>query len=228
MKIGEFIELYRAKNGLSQRQFANICGLSNGYVSMLESGKNPRTNEQIVPTLSTLKKISNVMGMSLQELMELVDDMPVDMTNENSELFDNELFRRLNLTPVSKKKIPLLGNVACGEPIYAEQSVEAFISVDENMEADFCLRAQGDSMINARIFDGDVLFVKKQDIVDDGDIALVIIEDEATVKRVYYDRENNVLQLIPENPKYKIIRYVGAELDRVRILGKIVAGQYKI
>lgn len=228
MKIGEFIELYRAKNGLSQRQFANICGLSNGYVSMLESGKNPRTNEQIVPTLSTLKKISNVMGMSLQELMELVDDMPVDMTNENSELFDNELFRRLNLTPVSKKKIPLLGNVACGEPIYAEQSVEAFISVDENMEADFCLRAQGDSMINARIFDGDVLFVKKQDIVDDGDIALVIIEDEATVKRVYYDRGNNVLQLIPENPKYKIIRYVGAELDRVRILGKIVAGQYKI
>ena len=168
------------------------------------------------------------MGMPLQELMEIVDDMPVDMTPESPDSSEKELLQKLGIMPVSKKKIPLLGNVACGEPIYAEQSVEAFISVDEGLEADFCLRAKGDSMVNARIFDGDVLFVKKQAMVDDGDIALVIVEDEATVKRVYYDRENNVLQLVPDNPKYKIMRYVGAELNQIRILGKIVAGQYKI
>lgn len=228
MKLGELIESYRIQKGLSQRQFAIVCGLSNGYVSMLESGKNPRTNDPIIPTLSTFKKIATGMGMPLQELMEIVDDMPVDMTPESPDSSEKELLQKLGIMPVSKKKIPLLGNVACGEPIYAEQSVEAFISVDEGLEADFCLRAKGDSMVNARIFDGDVLFVKKQAMVDDGDIALVIVEDEATVKRVYYDRENNVLQLVPDNPKYKIMRYVGAELNQIRILGKIVAGQYKI
>ena len=83
-------------------------------------------------------------------------------------------------------------------------------------------------MINARIFDGDVLFVRKQDIVDDGEIAVVLIDDEATVKRVYFDRENSILTLIPENPTYKPMRYMGSDLNRIRILGKVVSGQYKI
>ena len=83
-------------------------------------------------------------------------------------------------------------------------------------------------MINARIFDGDILFVKSQEIVEDGEIAVVLIEDEATVKRVYYDKENNVITLIPENPTYKPMRYSGAELDQIRILGKVVSGLYKI
>ena len=94
--------------------------------------------------------------------------------------------------------------------------------------ADFCLRAQGDSMVNARIFDGDTLFVKKQDMVDDGEIAVVLIEDEATVKRVYYDRENNTITLMPENPAYKPMRYNGEELNNIRILGKVIARYSRI
>lgn len=130
--------------------------------------------------------------------------------------------------PAGKRRLPLLGNVACGEPIYAAEEHEAYAVADADIGADFCLIARGDSMINARIFDGDVLFVRLQESVDDGEIAVVLINDEATVKRVYYDKENNVVTLIPENPLYKPMRYVGEQLCDIRILGKVVAGQYTI
>ena len=96
------------------------------------------------------------------------------------------------------------------------------------VDADFCLTAHGDSMVNARIFDGDLLFVKKQEIVDDGQIAVVLIEEEATVKRVFYDRESDILTLMPENPTYRPMRYQGAQLDQIRILGRVVAVQYEV
>ena len=130
--------------------------------------------------------------------------------------------------PIIRKRLPMLGNVACGEPIFAEEEHNAYVDADANMDADFCLTAQGDSMINARIFDGDILFVKKQSTVQDGEIAVVLIEDSATVKRVYYDKENNVLTLIPENPTHKPMRFTGSQLEQIRILGKVIAGQYLI
>ena len=87
-------------------------------------------------------------------------------------------------------------------------------------------------MINARIFDGDILFVKSQSTVDNGDIAVVLIDDEATVKRVYIEHNSDntvsMLTLIPENPLYRPMRYMGHTLDSVRILGKVVAGQYRV
>ena len=130
--------------------------------------------------------------------------------------------------PIKHRSLPMLGNVACGEPIFAEEDRDSYISVDDDMDADFCLTAIGDSMINARIFDGDILFVKKCDIVDDGQIAVVLIEDEATVKRLYYDRENNVITLVPENPTHKPMRFMGEQLNQIRVLGKVVSGQYKV
>jgi repressor LexA len=128
--------------------------------------------------------------------------------------------------PIKRKKLPKLGNVACGDPIYADEDI-TYVDADD-VDADFCLTAQGDSMVNARIFDGDLLFVKKAEMVDDGQIAVVLIGDEATVKRVYYDRENNILTLVPENPVYKPMRYTGAQLDNIRIIGRVVMGQYAI
>lgn len=130
--------------------------------------------------------------------------------------------------PIARKRLPMLGNVACGEPTFADEQHDAYIDADADIDADFCLTAKGDSMINARIFDGDILFVKQQESVDDGEIAVVLIEDETTVKRVYYDRENNVLTLMPENPTHKPMRYEGAKLEQIRILGKVIAGQYHI
>ena len=130
-----------------------------------------------------------------------------------------------NITPITTKRLPVLGSIACGEPIYAEEEHESFISTDANLDADFCLRACGDSMIGARIHDGDMVFIRAQDAVDNGQIAAVIINDEATLKRVYYYPDEGKLILSPENPKYPPLVYIGEELNSIKIIGKAVAFQ---
>ena len=146
------------------------------------------------------------------------DEPDQKLDKENLKFFDN-------LFPIETKKFPLIGNIACGKPILADEQFEAYIEAGANIKADFCLRAKGDSMIGARIYDGDIVFIRKQEMVDDGEIAAVLIDDEATLKRVYYDQESNVIQLFAENPQYKTMRFAGEELDHIRILGKAVALQ---
>jgi repressor LexA len=127
-----------------------------------------------------------------------------------------------NIRPIKLKRFPLLGEIACGEPIFAGEEKENFIMADMDISADFCLRAKGDSMINARIYDGDVVFIKEMPIVENGEIAAVIIEDEATLKRVYYYPEKNKLMLVAENPAFEPLVYMNEELNSIRILGKAV------
>ena len=127
--------------------------------------------------------------------------------------------------PITVKNLPILGEIACGEPIYAREEHESFVSTDGRIDADFCLRAHGDSMIGARIYDGDVVFIRQQSIVNNGEIAAVIINDEATLKRVYYYPNEGKLILTPENPRYAPLVYVGGELNSVKIIGKAVAFQ---
>lgn len=138
---------------------------------------------------------------------------------------EDELSGIEGISSISKKRLPLLGNIACGEPIYASEDRESYVEVGSDIQADFCLRAKGDSMIGARIMDGDIVFIRKQDMVSNGEIAAVLIEDEATLKRVQYNRESNELLLFAENPKYKTLRYFGDELNQIRILGKAIAFQ---
>ena len=130
-----------------------------------------------------------------------------------------------NLYRVDRIKLPMLGKVACGEPIFADEDRESYIMVGTDIGADFCLQCQGDSMINARIHDGDIVFVKKTDIVENGEIAVVIIDDEATLKRFFYYREQNLVILKPENPKYQDIILTGEQLNQVRVIGRAVAFQ---
>ena len=127
-----------------------------------------------------------------------------------------------NIKPIKLKRFPMLGEIACGEPVFADEDREHFVMADMDINADFCLTAKGDSMINARIYEGDIVFVREMPIVENGDIAAVIIDDEATLKRVYYYKEDNLLQLVAENPKYKPLVYKGEELNHIRILGKAV------
>ena len=216
MKLRELVEKYRLDNNLSQRQFAKQCGVSNGYISILEEGVNPRTNEPLVPTIATLKKISNAMGLSLHELMTMVDDMPIKMTNEaeKSSLPDNII------SLPKHKKLPMLGEIACGEPIFAEENIDGYISCPDNIDADFCLRCKGDSMIGARIQDGDIVYIRQQPDVENGEIAAVLIDNEATLKRVYKKSESIILQ--PENPAYEPLIFVREEMNDIRILGKAV------
>ena len=133
--------------------------------------------------------------------------------------------KRYNLLPLHRKRIPLLGEIACGEPIYANEDRESYVMAGTDINADFCLIAKGDSMNGARILNGDIVFIRKQDMVDNGEIAAVVIGDEATLKRVNYYPDKNLLILKAENPKYPDQIYADEQLDTVKILGKAIAFQ---
>ena len=108
---------------------------------------------------------------------------------------------------------------------YFNEEKELYVEAGANIRADFCLKAKGDSMIGARIYDGDIVFIRKQEMVNNGEIAAVIIDDEATLKRVNYYPEKNLLILKAENSNYEDLVYTGEQLDHVIILGKAVAFQ---
>ena len=216
MTLGDFISKYRADHGLSQRKFAEICGLSNGYISMLERGFNPNTNKPIVPSLMQLKKIADGMNMTVMRLLDEVEDMPIDLS-----IFA-EQGQPENIIPMPEmRRIPLVGTIACGTPILADQNIEEYVSIPKNITADFALTCKGDSMINARIFDGDIVYIRQQDTVESGQIAAVLIDGEATLKRVRLFEDH--ISLEPENPQYRPFVYWGEEMNTVRILGKAVA-----
>lgn len=118
------------------------------------------------------------------------------------------------------KKIPLIGSIACGEPITAEQNIEKMVDVPENIRCDFSLTCHGDSMVDAGIHDKDVVYIRIQPEVENGEIAAVRIDGEATLKRVYYNP--GTLTLMPANPAYAPMIYTGSQLEEVHIEGKAV------
>lgn len=206
MNFSSRLKALRKSQKITQESLAKIIGVERSSVGKYEANN-------VIPSIDVLNRIADYFNVSVDYLLGRET---------------NDIYTAIGAMPVKKIKLPVLGNVACGEPIYANEELEGYVYIDEDIGADFCLRAQGDSMVNARIFDGDILYIKKQDMVDDGEIAVVLIEDEATVKRVYYDRENNTITLMPENPTYKMMRYSGVQLNQIRILGKVLCGQYKV
>ena len=118
------------------------------------------------------------------------------------------------------KKVPLIGAIACGEPITAEQNIEKMVDVPENIRCDFSLTCHGDSMVDAGIHDKDVVYIRIQPEVENGEIAAVRIDGEATLKRVYYNP--GTLTLMPANPAYAPMVYTGSQLEEVHIEGKAV------
>ena len=121
------------------------------------------------------------------------------------------------------KALPLVGEIACGAPVFANEEDGGLIVTNLDTDADFCLIAKGDSMKDARICNGDTVFIKKTDVVSNGEIAAVIINDEATLKRVYYYPESEKLMLIPENNNYEPLVFEGEELEKIHIIGRAVA-----
>ncbi len=121
------------------------------------------------------------------------------------------------------KFLPVVGEIACGAPIFANEEDGDMVVTDAETDADFCLIAKGDSMKDARICNGDTVFIKKSDTVNNGEIAAVIINDEATLKRVYYYPESEKLMLIPENSSYEPLVFTGRDLEKIHIIGRAVA-----
>ena len=206
MSVADRLKTVRTDAGLSQKELADKLGMPLRTYGSYERGERDISTAILLNICKTLNVSSDyILGRA-----ETNPEQP-----ENLPHFDN-------LFPVKLKKIPLLGEIACGEPIFADEDKESFVMADMDIHADFCLRAKGDSMINARINDGDIVFIREMPMVDNGDIAAVVIDDEATLKRVYFDREKAILQLAAENPKYMPFVYRGEELNHIRILGKAV------
>ena len=219
MKLSEIIKKYRESHNMSQRQLGAQCGLSTGYISLIEKEVNPQTGKRMVPSLPVMNKLASGMGVTLDDLLSMCDDMDVTLSDKG---ILSPASLPANILPLPKmKKVPLVGEIACGTPILAEQNVDAFLSMPDGVNADFCLRCKGDSMINARIFDGDIVYIRQQETVEHGEIAAVLIDNEATLKRVYLYDDRIVLEA--ENPQYRPKSYWGEDMNAVRILGRAVA-----
>lgn len=181
----------------------------------------------------TLEQVGNNIGVGKSTVRKweqgLIKNMRRDKIAKLAELYDVSPDYLLGIEthiegvrPIRLKKFPMLGEIACGKPIFADEEHETYIDATADIKADFCLTAKGDSMIGARIFDGDIVFIKEQPIVDNGQIAAVIIDDSVTLKRWYYYPEKQKLILTPENPKYEPLVFVGEELNSIRCLGRAV------
>ena len=225
-KFNERLKLLRQETGLSQQDFAKQVGLSKSSVNMYERGERE-------PGLETLEAIADYFNVDMDYLLGKSEHRSKTAWLEGlDKSIDLEILRSQvkfeNLFPIEKKRFPLLGQIACGKPIAANEEKELYVEAGANIDADFCLRAKGDSMIGARIYDGDIVFIMKQEMVENGKIAAVIIEDEATLKRVNYYPEKDLLILKAENSQYEDLVYTGEQLNHIIILGKAVAFQSDI
>lgn len=202
------IKELRKSRGLSQQKLAQILNVHQTAISQWETDRTS-------PDIDSANRLASLFNVSIEQLLGL----------EDCELPENVFTMARNIFPIEKKKIPLLGKIACGKPIYADEDRESYVIAGTDINADFCLRAYGDSMVGARILDGDIVFIKQADMVNNGEIAAVVIGDETTLKRVYYYPEKGKLILNPENPKYEPLVYIGEELNEIHILGKAIAFQ---
>lgn len=206
-KFSERLRQLRTECGISQQALANSLGdISKSSINMYERGERE-------PGLEMLEAIADFFNVDMDFLLGK-SNIP-NKARAGAVLPDNII------QMPEMRKIPLIGCIACGAPILAEEHIEDYIDIPKHIHADFALTCKGDSMINARIFDGDIVYIRKQDTVENGEIAAVLIEDEATLKRVRLFDDH--ISLEPENPQYRPIVYWGDEMNSVRILGKAVA-----
>jgi len=208
--LGDRIRELRKKSGYTQSEFIEL--LRERYslkadrvmLSKWECSKQS-------PHIETLKCIADAFGVTLDYLNGVEEKIPLKLKN---------------IAPISETKMPMLGKIACGTPIECNNDYEIETLSGVPIDGDFCLIARGDSMINARIFDGDIVTIRRQPTVENGEIAAVAIGDEATLKRVYYI--DNGIMLAGENPAYKPMVYTGQECENIIILGKAVAMQTRL
>ena len=209
MSIGDLIKQYREKMGLSQREFANKCGISNVSISQYEkNGINPKTGKPFKIEFVTYLKLAQAMDMDIDEMFEILgDNALVGMVPNNV----------IPISDMTLKQVPVIGKVAAGEPIYAEETHEAVIPAPG--KADYALEIEGESMVPTYL-PGDIIYIRKQPDIDyQGQVAVVLLDDEATVKHVY--KQQDGLLLISDNPAYAPMNKLYADYDTMQILGTV-------
>lgn len=207
MTTGERIKQLRISKGMTQEELGEKVGVKKAAIYKYETGLVVNLKRDVI------EKLAKVFEVSPSYLMGMEDTQPKPSVIPTAD----------NIIPLPDTyKVPLLGDIACGEPILAEQNILDLIPVPDAVKgADFALRCHGDSMTGARIYDGDIVYIREQPEVENGEIAAVLIGNEATLKRVYL--YPNKLVLNPENPAYEPFVYTDEELQNVRILGKAIA-----
>lgn len=193
------------KKGLSTRELGDRTGVPKSAIHRYAAGKTER-----IP-VDRLERLASMLDVSTAYLLGWVDDASTTILPDN-------------ILPIVKRQIPIIGNIAAGEPIYAEEEFEGYATLDDDTHVDFALRVRGDSMDDAEIHNGDIVFIRQQPDVDDGQIAAVLIDDEATLKRVYHAKDH--ITLISANPKYGPMTF-GKDSD-VRILGLAIICQSRL
>lgn len=201
MNKGERIKKRREQIGLTQVALADMIGESKQTIYKYETG--------IVTNIPSdkIELIAKALRVQPEWIMGWTDTESVEIPPG----FE---------PPPKMRKVPLIGEIACGEPILAEQNIEDYLDIPEEVHCDFLLRCKGDSMIDAGIQSGDVVFVRIQETVENGEIAAVRIGDEATLKRVYWD--GDTLMLMPANNAYAPKSFRGEEINDVHIEGKAI------
>lgn len=192
-------------SGKTQKEIADAIGVSQQIMNVWARGK-------AIPRMGKIQKLADFFGIEKSELIDEQTEKP-------------SLPAYSNIVPLNIQRIPLLGEIACGQPIFCTEDRESYVESGTDVRADFCLKARGDSMTGARILDGDIVFIQRDAPLEPGQIYAIAIDDEATLKRVYYDKASQVLQLLSENPKYPPMIYSGEKLDHVHILGRAIAFQ---
>lgn len=205
----ERLKSLRRERGWSQQRLADELKLSKSSVNMYERGERE-------PGFETMEAIADLFNVDMNYLYGHTDIKIADPIVHGRKSTIPPGF-----IPLPKmKKVPLIGAIACGDPITALQNREGEVDAPEDMRCDFALKCHGDSMSGAGIHDGDTVFIRIQPEVENGEIAAVRIGEEATLKRVYYS--GDTLTLMPANAAYAPMVYTGETLNDVQIEGKAV------
>ena len=213
MPIGEKVKYWRKKRGLTQAALAEKLMITPSNISQIEIGSRS-------PTLDTMALIAKALDVDLEELVKDPDSAQLAVEAKKQPTETGKLPDNILKMPEARR-IPLIGTIACGTPTLAQENIDGAVDLPEHIHADFALRCKGDSMINARIYDGDLVYIRQQETVENGEIAAVLIGDEATLKRVRLFPDHIALE--PENPQYRPLVYWENEMNSVIILGKAVA-----
>lgn len=213
MILGDLIKSYRREHGFSMEQFAKQSGLSKAYISILERNVNPVNGKPVIPSLETIKAVAQAINMDFNEVIAMLDgSQPVSLKEED------EIPPGFQPLP-AMTEVPLVGRIACGTPITAEENVERMVCVPSKWHATFTLTCEGTSM-EPRIHDGDLVAIRSQPTVENGEVAAVRIDGEATLKRVYL--HSNFIELRAENPNFESIILAKEDMNTITIEGKAV------
>lgn len=191
------IRRLRKEKGLSQDELARLTGYKDrSSIAKIEAGKVDLSQSKIAA-------FARALDTTPSDLMGLADEPIIDLPQG--------------------KRIPIIGDVACGSPIYHPGDGDEMVTVYDFDQADCAVRARGDSM-EPLIQDGDLVMIHSQPMVDDGQIAAVVVDDEVTLKRVYYE-PGRLLILSALNPDYGPITISGPDIDQTCIIGRAIGKQ---